>query len=228
MQPIIEVHNLCKTYKMEDVDVPVLKNINLKIKKGEIIAVVGPSGCGKSTLLHLLGCLDRATKGKILIEGRDVSKLSDDSLAKIRGGTIGFVFQFFYLLPTLSSLKNVLLPTNFSGTSKDDIGKKARNLLEMVGIGNRENHLPSQLSGGERQRVAIARAMINDPEIILADEPTGNLDSRSGAEVIKILLKLNKEKNVTLVIVTHDNSIASHAERIIYLKDGEIVKEEKR
>jgi putative ABC transport system ATP-binding protein len=213
---------------MENVDVPVLKNIDLKIKKGEIVAVIGPSGCGKSTLLHLIGCLDRATKGKILIEGRDVSKLSDDELAKIRGRVVGFVFQFFYLLPTLSSLKNILLPTNFSDINKIGIEKKAKNLLEMVGIGNRENHLPSQLSGGERQRVAIARAMINDPKIILADEPTGNLDSKSGIEIMNILLKLNKEKDVTLVIVTHDANIASHAERIIYLKDGEIVKEERK
>jgi ABC-type lipoprotein export system ATPase subunit len=212
---------------MEDVEVPALKNISLKINKGERIALVGPSGCGKSTLLHLIGCLDRPSKGKIIIDGKDVSKLNDNELAKIRGRKIGFVFQFFYLISTLNALRNVMLPTTLSDVNKTDVKKKAEKFLEIVGLKKREHHLPSQLSGGERQRVAIARAMINNPEIILADEPTGNLDSKSGKDIMEILMKLNKENNVTLIIVTHDHAIAHNAERIIYLKDGEIVKEER-
>lgn len=213
---------------MEDVVVSALKNINLKINKGERLAVIGPSGCGKSTLLHLIGCLDRPTNGKILIDGKDTSKLNDNELAKIRGKKVGFVFQFFYLIPTLTALRNVMLPMSFSGITRTEKERRARKLLEMVGMLKRINHLPSQLSGGERQRVAIARAMINKPEIILADEPTGNLDSKSGKEVIDILLRLNREEKVTLAIATHDEYIASNARRIIYLKDGEIIKKGKK
>jgi putative ABC transport system ATP-binding protein len=225
MQHLVELHNISKIYRMEDVEVPALKNINLKFDKGETLAIMGPSGCGKSTLLHILGCLDRPTKGKLLIEGKDVSQLGDNDLAKIRGKKIGFVFQFFYLIPTFSALRNVMLPMSFSDSSKTEKENRAKELLKMVGMEKREDHFPSQLSGGERQRVAIARAMINKPGIILADEPTGNLDSKTGNEIMDILLRLNKEEKVTLVLVTHDKYIASHAKKIIYMKDGEIIKE---
>ena len=224
MSQLIELHNISKTYKMEDVKVPALKNINLKIDTGERLALMGPSGCGKSTLLHLIGCLDRPTKGKVLIGGRDISKLNDNELAKIRGNKVGFVFQFFYLISTLTALRNLMLPMSFSSKSKDQKEKRCKELLRMVGMEERANHLPSQLSGGERQRVAIARAMVNSPEIILADEPTGNLDSKSGKDIMDILMKLNKDEKVTLITVTHDKNIASNSKRIIYLKDGEIIR----
>jgi putative ABC transport system ATP-binding protein len=185
---------------------------------------MGPSGSGKSTILHMLGILDRPSKGKVIIDGVDVSKLDDDELAKIRREKIGFIFQFFYLIPSLTALKNVELPMTFLRGSVKDKEKKAKELLKMVGLEGRMTHRPSQLSGGESQRVAIARALANDPQIILADEPTGNLDSKSGKEIMEILQKLNKERKVTLIIVTHDSSIAKHAQRIISLKDGMIVK----
>jgi putative ABC transport system ATP-binding protein len=225
VQPLIELHNVCKKYKMDSVEFTALCDINLKIKNGERVAIMGPSGCGKSTMLHLIGCLDRPTRGKIMIGGKDISKLSDDELAKIRGKTVGFVFQFFYLIPTLSALRNVMMPMDFIGINKSESEKRAKELLNLVGLTDKIDNLPSQMSGGQRQRVAIARAMANNPEIILADEPTGNLDSKSGKEIVEILLKLNKEKKVTLIVITHDPLIATHAERIIYLKDGRIIKE---
>lgn len=223
MESIIELQNLEKEYDLGLVKLRVLNGINLKIKKSEVVAIMGPSGSGKSTMLHMLGCLDRPTKGKIIIDGIDVSKLNDDELAKIRREKIGFVFQFFYLIPSLTALKNVELPMTFvkSGSKNRE---KARELLKMVGLESRMNHRPSQLSGGESQRVAIARALSNNPQIILADEPTGNLDSKSGKEIIEILIKLNKEKDVTLILVTHDSFIARHAKRVINLKDGKILK----
>ncbi len=224
MKPIVELQNVYKTYEMDERGFAALKNISFKINKEERVAIMGPSGCGKSTLLNLIGCLDRPTKGKVLIDGKDISKLNDNELAHIRGNKIGFVFQFFYLISTLTALRNVMLPMSFSTLQKDRKEEKAREFLRMVGLEKREDHLPSQLSGGERQRVAIARAMINDPEIILADEPTGNLDSKTGKDIMDLLLKLNTEHKVTLIIVTHDPIIASHAEKIIYLKDGSIVK----
>jgi len=227
MESLIELKNVYKIYKMGEGDFFALKDINLKIDKKERIAIMGPSGCGKSTLLNLIGCLDRPTKGKILIDGKDISKLNDNELAHIRGDKIGFVFQFFYLIPTLTALRNVMLPMSFSTLSKDRKEERARELLKMVGLEKREDYLPHQMSGGERQRVAIARAMVNEPEIILADEPTGNLDSKSGEDTMKILLRLNTEKQVTLIIVTHDSFIASHAKKIIYLKDGSIIKVKK-
>jgi len=224
MENVIELQNLEKEYDLGPVKLQVLKGINLKIKKSEVVAIMGPSGSGKSTILHMLGILDRPSKGKVIIDGADVSKLDDDELAKIRREKIGFIFQFFYLIPSLTALKNVELPMTFLGGSVKDKEKKAKELLKMVGLEGRMTHRPSQLSGGESQRVAIARALANDPQIILADEPTGNLDSKSGKEIIEILQKLNKERKVTLIIVTHDPSIAKHAQRIISLKDGMIVK----
>jgi len=226
METVIELRNLDKEYDLGLVKLRVLNGINLKVKKSEVVAIMGPSGSGKSTMLHMLGCLDRPTRGKVIIDGVDVSRLGDDELAKIRREKIGFVFQFFYLIPSLTALKNVELPLTFvKGTAKDK-EVRAKELLKMVGLENRMNHRPSQMSGGESQRVAIARALANNPQIILADEPTGNLDSKSGKEVIEILVKLNKEKGVTLILVTHDSSIARHAERVINLKDGNIIKDD--
>jgi putative ABC transport system ATP-binding protein len=176
-------------------------------------------------MLHMLGCLDRPTKGKVIIDGIDVSKLSDDELAKIRREKIGFIFQFFYLIPSLTAIKNVELPMTFVGEDAKQREERARTLLKMVGLENRIYHKPSQLSGGESQRVAIARALANRPQIILADEPTGNLDSKSGKEIMDILMKLNREERVTLIIVTHDSTIARCTKRIINLRDGKIIKE---
>lgn len=221
MENIIELRNVCKDYGKGEAKVKAICDVNLKIKKSESIAIMGPSGCGKSTMLHLLGCLDRPTRGKIFIDGKDVSNLNDNQLARLRREKIGFIFQFFNLIPSFTALGNVELPMIFSRTPKRK--EKAKELLKTVGLEYRFNHYPSQLSGGETQRVAIARALANEPQIILADEPTGNLDSKSGKEVIDVLVKLNKERGVTLLIVTHDNSIAKHAKRIIKLKDGKIV-----
>lgn len=220
---MIELMDVGKTYSMDGIGLDILKGINLKIKEGEKVAVVGPSGSGKSTLLYIMGCLDKPTYGKVLIDGDDVSEFDDDGLAEIRREKIGFVFQFYYLIPSLTVKRNVMLPMGFSGHTRAEQEKRAEKLLKLVGLGNRMDFMPSRLSGGERQRVAIARAMANEPQIILADEPTGNLDTKRGQEIISILFKLNE--NTTLVVVTHDTSIAKHAERIIHLKDGRIVKE---
>jgi putative ABC transport system ATP-binding protein len=228
MQNIVRLKNVYKIYQLGKVEVPALRGIDLEVKKGERFAISGPSGCGKSTLLNLIGCLDRPTKGKVFIDGRDVSKFSDNKLANTRGEKIGFVFQFFHLMPNLTALSNVTLPMIFAGVPRSEQEKRAKKLLEIVGLKKRMNHRPSELSGGERQRIAIARAMANSPEIILADEPTGNLDSKSGKEIIGTLLKLNKENNITLIMVSHDPYIAKKAQRIIYLKDGKIVKERRK
>jgi putative ABC transport system ATP-binding protein len=224
MENLIELHNVEKEYVMGDVKLRVLKGINLKVKKSEIAAIMGPSGSGKSTMLHILGCLDRPTKGKVIIDGVDVSKLDDDSLAKIRREKIGFIFQFFNIIPIFTALENVELPMIFS--KRPDRMERAKELLKAVGLQQRMSHHPSQLSGGETQRVAIARALANDPKLILADEPTGNLDSKYGEEIMDILIKLNKEKGTTLLLITHDISVAKYAERIIRLKDGMIVRGE--
>jgi len=224
METAIELRDVEKEYDLGAIKLHVLKEIKLKVKKSDIVAIMGPSGSGKSTMLHMLGCLDRPTRGKVIIDGVDVSRLNDDELAKIRREKIGFIFQFFYLIPSLTALKNVELPMTFIKSSAKDREKRAKELLKMVGLEDRMYHRPSQLSGGESQRVAIARALANNPQIILADEPTGNLDSKSGKEIMDILVKLNKERGVTLIIVTHDPSIARHAEKVINLKDGKIIK----
>ena len=223
MQPVIELKDIEKKYQMGEVTLPVLRGINLDIKKGEYVAIQGPSGSGKSTVLHIAGCLDRPTKGKVFIYGQDTSHLTDNQLAVIRRRKVGFVFQFFYLVPSLTVLGNVKLPLVFSGGAE----KKASELLRMVGLGKRIQHYPSQISGGEQQRVAIARALVNNPGIILADEPTGNLDSKAGESIMKLLMDLNK-KGITLIIVTHDKKIASKADRVIHIKDGKIIKEVKK
>ncbi|HDH91499.1 MAG TPA: ABC transporter ATP-binding protein [Candidatus Aenigmarchaeota archaeon] len=221
---LVRLKNVWKIYSEERVQTIALRGISFSIREGENIAIIGPSGSGKSTLLHLIGCLDTPTKGNIYFEGKDVSNLSDSELSKIRREKIGFVFQFFHLIPTMTALENVMLPMIFLGVPKEERRRRALRLLKIVGLEKRANHLPSELSGGERQRVAIARAMANNPKLILADEPTGNLDSKSGREIVKILFGLNK-KGVTLIIVTHDLEIAKKAKRKIYLKDGKIIKE---
>ncbi|MDD5416750.1 MAG: ABC transporter ATP-binding protein [Candidatus Aenigmarchaeota archaeon] len=220
MKTLLELIDINKTYKMGEVKLEVLKHVDLKIKKGELVALIGSSGSGKSTLLNILGCLDRPSAGKVYIDGKDTSKLTDDELAIIRGKKIGFIFQFFYLLPNLTALENVELPMMFA--DKKDKQKRAKDLMKLVGLEHRMTHYPTQMSGGEQQRVAIARALANEPEIILADEPTGNLDSKNGKEIMNILYKLNKQ-GITLLIVTHDKSISGNIDRKVYLKDGEII-----
>jgi len=225
MEEVVKVENLKKKYLMGEYELEVLRGIDLTVKKGDAISIMGPSGSGKSTLLQIMGCLDIPTSGKLYIDGTDTSTMNADQLAEIRGKKIGFVFQFFYLISTLTSVDNVELPMIFNGLSHEERHKKAHELLELVGLAERADHRPSELSGGERQRVAIARALANDPQIIFADEPTGNLDSKSGQEIIHLLMKLNK-KGYTIVMVSHDPEIARHARRIIHVKDGLIEKTE--
>ena len=223
MNNFIETKDVKKIYNRgKPNELIVLRDIDLKIKKGELITVFGPSGSGKSTLLHIIGCLDRPTSGNVYIEGKNVSKLSDDELALIRRNKIGFVFQQFNLISALTALENVELPMRISGMNKGKCKKKAEELLNSVGLGERLNHFPRQLSGGEMQRVAIARALANEPDVILADEPTGNLDSKTGKEIVDLMIKLNK-KGYTFIVVTHDISIAKYATRKINIKDGKIL-----
>lgn len=221
---VIKLDNVWKIYKMDKVEVPALSGLSLDVYEGEFVAVLGKSGSGKSTSLNMIGCLDLPTKGKIFLDGRDISTLDEDELAKIRGKKIGFIFQTFNLIPSLTALENVMLPMIFQSIDKKTRVEKAKKLLEQVGLKDRMNHKQSELSGGERQRVAIARALINDPEIILADEPTGNLDSKTGNEILNILVDLHNKYKRTVIMITHDKSIASHAERIIYLADGKASK----
>ncbi len=222
-KPVLSLRNVSKIYHLGETVVHALKKVSIDILPGDFVAVVGPSGSGKSTLLHMMGCLDRPTNGKVLLDGHDVTKLSDEELAKIRGKMIGFVFQFFQLVPSLKSWENVALPRWFQGVGYDESRERAQQLLNDVGLTNRMNHLPSQLSGGQQQRVAIARALANDPKLILADEPTGNLDSHSGKEIIKLLEGLH-ETGKTIVIVTHDPHIAGIPEKTISIYDGQCSK----
>ncbi len=225
MDDVIKVENLQKKYLMGNYELDVLKGIDLTVKRGDSLSIMGPSGSGKSTLIQIMGCLDKPTSGKLYIDGIDTSTMNDTELAEIRGKKIGFVFQFFFLIPTLSAVQNVELPMIFNGFSAEERRERACELLDLVGLGERAEHKPSELSGGERQRAAIARALANDPRIIFADEPTGNLDSKSGEEIINLLMKLNK-KGYTIIIVTHDINIARHAKRIVHIKDGLIEKTE--
>lgn len=223
---LIQIENLSKIYQLGSVDVPALKAINLNIAEQEYVAVMGPSGSGKSTLMNIIGCLDVLTKGRYILNENDVSNLDDDRLAEIRNKEIGFVFQTFNLLPRATSLHNVELPLIYNGTPGQKRREMALQALERVGLADRAGHKPSELSGGQRQRVAIARALINNPSLILADEPTGNLDSRTGEEIMEIFNDLNMAGN-TIVTVTHEESIARHSKRTIRLFDGEIVADEK-
>jgi putative ABC transport system ATP-binding protein len=226
-QFVIEMQNVTKIYKVDSVNVVGVENVNLKIKKGEFVCVMGPSGSGKSTMLHLMGCLDKPTYGKVFIDGVDASRMRDDELADLRKYKIGFVFQFFNLYPNLTALENVELPMIIAEKDKEFRKKRALELLKMVEMEEFKDHLPSQLSGGQRQKVAIARALANDPPIILADEPTGNIDSKAGEEIMKIFKQLNK-RGKTIVVVTHNENIAKFAERIIRLKDGKIIKDDRK
>lgn len=222
---IVVFDSVWKTYLPEtETPVHALQEITFRINKGDFLAIRGPSGSGKSTMMALIGCLDKPSKGNIYLDGHDIAKLSESNLAQIRGKKIGFVFQQFNLMPTLTAIKNVTLPMIFQGVPAEERNKKAEILLEKVGLSKRKNHLPSEMSGGEKQRVAIARALINDPEMILADEPTGNLDSKNGEQILNILTELHEKHGATVVIVTHDEYIAKTADRRIYLKDGAIVK----
>ena len=219
---IITVDNINKTYKNGSLELQVLKNISFKVDKGEFLAIMGSSGSGKSTMMNILGCLDNQYEGRYILDGIDISKSSENELSEIRNKKIGFIFQSFNLLPRLTALENVELPLVYSSVPKEERHKRANELLEMVGLKDRTNHRPNELSGGQRQRVAIARALVNNPSIILADEPTGNLDSKSEAEIIEILQKLNK-MGKTIVIVTHEPNIGEIAQRKIVFKDGEII-----
>jgi putative ABC transport system ATP-binding protein len=225
LEQIIFADSLVKTYHLGDFDIHALRGVSLSIQKSEFVAIMGPSGSGKSTLMHILGCLDRPTKGRYLLDGKDVSSLDRNSLASVRNEKIGFVFQTFNLLPRTTALENVELPLLYDGTSARDRIEKARKALGMVGLEGREASYPNQLSGGQQQRVAVARALVNEPSIILADEPTGNLDTRTSVEVMDIFQSLN-DSGITIVLITHERDIAAYAKRNIAFRDGKIVKDE--
>jgi putative ABC transport system ATP-binding protein len=224
---MIELENVTKTYKMGQTKVTALDTINLQINAGEMVAIMGPSGSGKSTLMAILGCLDIPSKGVYRLEGQPVEKLSDNQLAKVRSQKVGFVFQQFNLLPRTSALENVMLPLLYDGVHGKARVEKAKAALETVGLADRMRHNPNQLSGGEQQRVAIARSLVNDPTLLLADEPTGNLDTKTGEEIIGLFQRLHEEHGQTVVYVTHDSFIARHTQRIIRLVDGKIISDEK-
>lgn len=217
--PLCLLDNVTKTYRIGDIAVEVLKGIHLSMEKGEFAAIMGTSGSGKTTLLNILGCLDVPTSGRYILADREVSNLTDDQLSEIRNEHIGFVFQNFYLLPYATVLENVLLPTLYVGRHKDGAEKNALNILKTVGLEGRAKFKSNQLSGGEQQRVAIARALINEPELLLADEPTGQLDSKTAIEIMSLLKQMN-ERGTTVILITHDSSIASYAQRIVQIKDG--------
>jgi putative ABC transport system ATP-binding protein len=222
---VISVRDLTKTYQVGDIEVRALRGASLDVRRGEFVCVTGPSGSGKSTFMHIIGCLDRPTSGQYFLDGKDVSKLSKDDLAMIRNRKIGFVFQGFNLLSRTTALDNVELPLLYNGGSKMKAAerhKRAKEVLEIVGLGKRMDHYPNQLSGGQQQRVAIARALINEPSIILADEPTGNLDTRTSVEVMDIFQRLNMERGITVVLITHEMDIAEHGTRLVKFRDGKI------
>ncbi|MDP2300494.1 MAG: ABC transporter ATP-binding protein [Coriobacteriia bacterium] len=218
---VLETRDVSKCYYLDGVEVNALRSVDLEIRQGEMVAIMGPSGSGKSTLMHIVGLLDRPSSGEVILEGQDVSSLAPNELASLRNRHIGFVFQAFNLLSRTSALANVELPLVYGGVGGSERSRRAREALERVGLANRLGHFPSQLSGGQQQRVAIARALVNDPSIVLADEPTGNLDSRSGIEVMAVLQELN-EQGITVVLVTHDDRVARHAERAVHMFDGRV------
>jgi len=223
VESLIKLENVWKIYQLGKVELTVLKEMNLEINRGSFVSIIGPSGSGKSTLLNIIGCLDIPTKGKIFLDGQDIQKLSEDELAKIRGKKIGFVFQQFNLLPNLTAIENVVLPMVFQKIPEEKRFGRAKKLLEMVGLGERIFHKPAELSGGEQQRVAIARALANNPEMLITDEPTGNLDSKSAEMIMEILKELYQKGERTIIVVTHDLQIASFSKEIVHIKDGQIV-----
>jgi ABC-type lipoprotein export system ATPase subunit len=221
---LIELKDIHKTYHLGEVDVPVLKGVSLTVDRGELVALMGTSGSGKSTLMNILGCLDHPTSGQYWLDGQEVSNMSPNGRALLRNSKIGFVFQSFNLLPRTSALENVMMPLSYSreGISDREARRRAKEILERVGLGDRTHHHPSQLSGGQQQRVAIARALINNPPLLFADEPTGNLDSKTSEEVLQMFQRLNQEQKITIILVTHDAGVASHANRQILMRDGRI------
>jgi len=220
---LIKLENVWKIYQLGKVELTILENITLDISRGDFVVILGPSGSGKSTLLNLLGCLDLPTRGRAFLAGRDIAKLSEDELAQIRGKTIGFIFQQFNLLQNLSAIENVMIPMIFQGKSESERRERAEFLLSSLGLGERILHRPSELSGGEQQRIAIARALSNNPEIIVADEPTGNLDSSTGKKIMEILINLHQEEKKTIIVVTHDPTIANYSNQIVNIKDGQLI-----
>jgi len=220
--PVIKLENVWKIYQFDHLELSVLKGISLEIAPGAFVVILGPSGSGKSTLLNMLGCLDLPSRGRVLLDGRDISKMSEDELAQARGKKIGFVFQQFNLLQNLNALENVALPMIFQGKPEAERKKRSESLLASLGLQERILHRPGELSGGEQQRIAIARALANDPEIIVADEPTGNLDSATGKKIMEILINLHKNEGKTIVVVTHDPTIADYSSQVVHIRDGEI------
>ena len=222
---LIELNKICKTYHMGDISVPVLKGVSLKVASGELVALMGASGSGKSTLMNILGCLDRPTSGEYWLDGQEVSRLSPDQRAFVRNYRLGFVFQNFNLLPRTSALENVAMPLSYTAerVSEQEARQRAEEMLRRVGLGDRMDHEPSQLSGGQQQRGAIARALVNHPALVFADEPTGNLDSRTSEEVLHMFRQLNEEDKITIILVTHDANVAQYAGRVIHIHDGMIV-----
>jgi len=226
--PVLRAENLHKTYVGQSAPVEALRGVSLELERGEFVAVMGPSGCGKSTLLHLCGAMDRPTRGRLLIEGQSVLDLTDDRLTRLRRTRIGFIFQFFNLLPTLNVLENASLPLLLDGADGREADRQAQRLLQRVGLSNRLTHYPQQLSGGEMQRAAIARAVIHSPALLIADEPTGNLDSENGTNILRLLAELNLETKISILLATHSIEIASAADRVVYMKDGLVERVEER
>ncbi len=225
---VIQAHDLHKVYRLgRHVEVHALRGVSFTVRRGEALAIMGPSGSGKSTLMNILGCLDKPTRGEYILDGQPVAQMNDDDLAVVRNRKVGFVFQSFNLLPRVTALENVMLPLRYAGVLRG-AAERARAALEAVGLGDRLHHKPNELSGGQQQRVAIARALVNQPAIILADEPTGNLDTQSGQEVMDLLLRLNREQGTTLIVVTHDPEVASQMARILHIRDGRLVHDEAR
>lgn len=224
---MVEVENVYKRYMLGKTEVPVLNGVSMKIRRGEIVSIMGPSGSGKSTLLHLIGALDAPTSGKIYFEGQDISNFDDSKLAALRNEKIGFVFQTFNLVPRMNAARNVELPMIFAGVPEEERKQRAIELLKSVGLEHRLDHRPPELSGGERQRVAIARALSNKPQLVLCDEPTGNVDTKTGTEIMEVIARLNLDNKQTFVLVTHDPSVAQYGERILYIRDG-VIKGEKK
>ena len=222
---IIDIRNVWKIYQMGKVHVPALRGLDLQVKEKDFVAIMGPSGSGKSTAMNIIGCLDVPTKGDIYLDNKNIAKMPESDLAKIRGQKIGFIFQQFNLIPSLTALENVELPMIFQGVPEEKKIARAKELLNLVGLGDRMNHRPSELSGGEQQRVAIARALANNPEIVLADEPTGNLDSKTGEKIMDILVDLHEKQMKTIIVITHDADIANYAHRKLVLKDGKLIKD---